>query len=32
MGTVTLVGSYTDLDIPTPQEINAVVANWTLNQ
>jgi len=31
-GTVTLNCTYTDLNIPTPQPMNAVVASWNLNQ
>lgn len=31
-GTVTLNCQYTDLNIPTPQPLNAVVATWNLNQ
>jgi len=31
-GTVTLDCKYTDLNIPNPQPLNAVVATWNLNQ
>ena len=31
-GTVTLNCTYTDLNVTTPQPLNAVVATWNLNQ
>jgi hypothetical protein len=31
-GSVTLNCTYTDLNIPTPQPLNAVIASWNLNQ
>lgn len=31
-GTVTLNCTYTDLNVTTPQALNAVIASWNLNQ
>jgi hypothetical protein len=31
-GTVTLNCTFTDLNVPNPQPLNAVVATWNLNQ
>jgi hypothetical protein len=31
-GTVTLNCTYTDLNVTTPQVLNAVIASWNLNQ
>lgn len=31
-GTVTLNCTYTDLNVTTPQALNAIIASWNLNQ